>query len=613
MVNMYSRPALAGKHLALPRPLGHALGMAILLLFVSLTALADAELNASVDRSKIYETDTLSLQVTGNMDMEFSFGGLLNFGRNQLPTPELNGLDKDFDILDQQQNYSMRSINAQSQAEINWTYSLAPKRSGTLTIPEITFKGAKTKAIPITVLKGKAPKDANTPAMVFLEAEVDKSSAYVQEQIVYTLRLYAADHLAAGDLSTPTPLDAIVEPLGEMKKYYRMVNNTRYEVRERQYLLFPQKSGSLRIDEQSFSGTLIDSKKRKRVRVREFSNPLNISVKAPPPAFSGELWLPASSLHISEKWEDSPDEIKVGDSLTRTIEVQALGLLGSALPPLEIGDIGGMKVYPDQPEVESYEHESGVQSVRKETTALVAIHQGVSSLPEIRIPWWDTVNDVERVAVIPARTISIVANPDNIYQQPSLPASTVNEAQDQSTEFEKGVSRPALPAQEKPFSESGTVNNTHPWLLAIALLLSGWIGTTWYLLRKINRTMPAKVDATPNVHTNISALTKAIRAGEPDIPARVLWWANTALAPPSKIRCLAELKQYDAVLYEQLAAFERALYSAPHTNPGLQSHAQGANKSPTYDAEALIRHLKQLEKQVPQKQHNSALRPFYPA
>ena len=57
-----------------------------------------------------------------------------------------------------------------------------------------------------------------------------------------------------------------------------------------------------------------------------------------------------------------PENITVGDSLTRIISIQALGLLGSALPPLNIKDINGFKQYPDQPSTESTEHEAGVHN-----------------------------------------------------------------------------------------------------------------------------------------------------------------------------------------------------------------------------------------------------------
>ena len=195
----------------------------ILLTFLSMissSAFAETQLNASVDRSKIYEMDTLNLTIQGQVDIDFSFGGLMNFGLGQNESPEIVGLDKDFEILDRQQSYNMQSVNGESKAQVLWRYTLAPKGSGVLEIPSAKYKDAETQAIQITVIEGKSPKNTSEPPAIFLEVETDKQTAYVQEQIIYTLRLYTQG-LVNGELTDPSLTDAIIEPFGEQKKYYR--------------------------------------------------------------------------------------------------------------------------------------------------------------------------------------------------------------------------------------------------------------------------------------------------------------------------------------------------------------------------------------------------------
>ena len=297
---------------------------------------AENKLSASVDRNKLYETETLTYELRGELDIEPGFGGLFSFGRSQLSDPKIPGLERDFEILDRQQKMNMQTINGNTQSTVVWRYTLAPKRSGTLTIPAAEYENVKAQPLSIEVLAGQSPRDANTPPLVFLEVDTDKSDVYVQEQVKFTVRLYSAGNLVAGDLDQPEALDAIIEPLGETKVYYRMAHNQRYEVREKNYLLYPQKSGELALPALSFSGTVIDAKKRRRVRIRETSDALTLTVKSPPSSFSGDTWLPATSLHLREQWDRTPDTLQVGDSVTRTLEIQALGLLASALPPLPV-------------------------------------------------------------------------------------------------------------------------------------------------------------------------------------------------------------------------------------------------------------------------------------
>lgn len=387
-----------------------ALCWLLLLSFTYQTAAAQDQLDVSVDKSQLYETETIELRVVGNIKFEFSFGSLLSLNNLNLPEPEITNLDKDFDILDRKQQYNVQSVNGDNRAEVTWVYTLAPKRTGAITIPAIKFKDAESDPISVKVLAGK-PKTLNTEAPpIFLEVSVDKSEVYVQEQVIVTMRLYHQGNLASGELTKPEPDNAIVEQLGEQTKYSRMHNNRRYEVIERNYLVFPQKSGALTISPQTFTGTLIDPRSRQRKYARELSDAKTITVKSPPTAFTGKQWLPAMSIHLTESWSKPVDTIQVGDSVTRTLNLQALGMLGSALPPFNLNEPRGFKLYPDQEKRSSEPHKAGANSQLSQSFAMVVVKPGRVTLPEIRIPWWDTVNNVERVAILPAKEVTVVAS-----------------------------------------------------------------------------------------------------------------------------------------------------------------------------------------------------------
>ena len=578
----------------------------LILIFLMASALpivAETTLTASVDRNKIYETDTINLIIMGEIEMDFSLGGIMNFGRSQLEAPNTDDLNQDFEILDQKQSYNMQSINGDTTAQVTWSYSLAPKRTGSLKIPAVKYKDAESNELTISVLKGKAPQDANNPPQVFLEATIDKSAAYVQEQVIYTLRLYSADRLASGELSVPESNDAIIEALGDTKKYFRMAHNRRYEVRERQYLVFPQKSGELTIDAQSFNGLLIDTQNRRRVRVREFTEPMSIDIKSPPSSFTGDIWLPATSLYLSEKWGTEPDNLMVGDSITRTLEIKALGLLGSALPPIGINKMPGLKIYPDLPDVESQQHESGAQSIRQESFALVAVSASKITLPEIRIPWWDTLNDVERVAVIPAHTFNISVNPEvqNLVQAPqTVPEPII----DQSPTLITPAS--IEPESTKPEIQLTKAPNNQFWYTIIVLILLGWICTTLLLLKK--RVSTDSNETTFNAEPELAMLYKnlceAIKKDNHEMPKHLILWASKfsiATHLDIQIQSLNDLEKLNETIYAQAKAFETQLYAGESTI-----------KHNIYDKALLLQHIKTLVKASSKTTVTSPLRPMYP-
>jgi len=545
----------------------------VCLSLVSFSINAETQLNASVDRSKIYEMDTLNLTIQGQVDMDFSFGGLMNFGLNQSESPDTKGLEKDFDILDRQQSYNMQSINGESKAQIVWRYTLAPKNVGVLKIPAMQYKGAETAPLSISVIEGKAPKNSSEPPAIFIEVETDKQEAYVQEQILYTLRLYTQG-LVNGELSEPSSSDAIIEPFGEQKKYYRMAYNQRYEVVERQYLIFPQKSGQLMIDKQTFEG--VSLKHGRRTRMKDISDTIELNIKPPAASFSGKNWLPATSLFLDEAWQGDIDSLKVGDSVTRKIELSALGLLGSALPPIDMPENSLYKLYTDKPVTESLIHESGSQAKRTDSFAIVAIKQGDIQLDEIRIPWWDTVNDVERVAVIPAKTFKIAVNPDLPVNTPK-PSSTVINKPTQTNDnsiVQDTVNKTMLDATANQMTPTTPTN--HLWQTVAGILLLLWLATTFFLGKRLKQ-LKGKLDAipTPKQHaveeekTLFNKALSAIKADDQSMMQCILEWIEVSHKESGstlRISSLQDIKINAPAIYKQLKALEENLYSPKHSN-----------------------------------------------
>ena len=536
--------------------------MLVLSLAVIFPAQAETQLSASVDRRKIYEMDTLNLTIEGEIDVDFSFGGLMNFGLNQTEKPDISGLEQDFEILDTQQSYNMQSINGEAKAKVLWRYTLAPRQVGVLEIPPIKFKDAQTKALQITVIEGNAPKNSSTPPAAFLEVETDKTEAYVQEQIIYTLRLYTQG-LINGELSEPSSSDAIIEPFGDQKKYYRMAFNQRYEVVERQYLVFPQKSGTLNIAKQEFQGVTI--KQGRRTRIRDVSDELQLTINPPPASFTGKTWLPATSLFLKEEWQGDPSGVKVGDSLSRKIVLSSLGLLGSALPPITMNEQANIKLYTDKPQIETVQHESGAQATRIDSFAVVALKEGEIALEEIRIPWWDIVNDVERVALIPAAKLNILPNPNLPVGKQSTPTPAEQTSSTLATSTPDALERP------QNTENLASSEHTHFWQTLAAIVLLCWLISSVLFYRKI-ADLKAHLNAIPfpkmaeqlNEKQRYEEAVKAVKSSDKNLVQAIFHWLecfDDLQASVYQTLNLQTLKQVDLALYQQLSAFEASQYA----------------------------------------------------
>lgn len=421
---------------------------------------------ASVDRTELPANESLQLSLSASIEVSFGF----NLFDLRLPSPDFAPLQEDFEILDQRQRYNFQSINGQNQANVTWTLTLLPKRSGTLTIPPLQFRNAQSESIQIQVSE-QAPGSIQRES-VFLEVQVSKDRVFVQEQLIYTLRLYYQQDILGGELSAPELADAVVRQIDKQREYSRTIDGRSYQVIERRYLIIPQKSGTLEIKPQEFSGTFYDSRIRNRRHVRTQSEAISLTVTPPPAQAGSQVWLPAMSLVVIEDWSRNPDELKVGDSVTRTLTIKALGLEGSQLPPLPRHEIAQLKQYPEQPQINTETHADGVTGTRIERTAIVAVHGGEVLLPEIRLPWYDTANDEWRTAVVPARTIRITG-------APATSDTPVAQTQPAQTRPDASVATDGnAPSQ----TLSNQTENALPWPWISLALLILWLATLILLL-----------------------------------------------------------------------------------------------------------------------------------
>ncbi|WP_148862370.1 BatD family protein [Marinobacter fonticola] len=521
------------------------------LLFTATVPAADDRLEVHVDRTQLHENQTLTMTVTGEMPFSMDLDMLFNLGEMELPSPEEAALEGNFEILGKHQKYSLRSVNGDARAIITWIYELAPKQTGTLEIPSLKFRDARSQPISVDVLAGQAPAADDDAPMALVEVETDKSDVYVQEQLVLTVRLFYRGNLIRGDLSQPSHKDALIEAMGEQQEYVRVRNNARYRVVERRYVIYPQNPGTLDIGSISFNGQARSDNGQLNF-LRDQSAPIQVPVKNVPADFTGDTWLPAASLELSEAWSDRSTQIQAGKSITRTLQLNALGLLGSALPPLEAKYSDAVRSYPDKPEMESSVDRRTVTSSRTESTALVAVQPGEITLPELRIPWWDTVNDRQRVATLPARTLTITdsnaASATPPAQEPGQPEQTQPPATDNN--------RPETPADPAPMDRT--------WLWLAVALGTGWALTVlfWWLNRKREADPEDASSASdPTESVLFADLESNARAGSAQTLSLLPRWARQRFAN-RHLRSLSDVVRFsdDNELEAELERLQARLY-----------------------------------------------------
>ena len=303
----------------------------VLMLLFAFAAGARAAASAHVDRDRIAlsESFQLTIRVEGSMRAE---------------DPDLAPLERHFEVLGSNRNSSFTLSNGRRESATTWQVTLMARHAGELTIPALAVGGERTQPIAIRVSEDPAPAAA-AAREVQLQVETDTAELHVQQQLLLTVRLLHAVNLNRGaTLEAPEIPDAVVRELGE-NSYEKVIDGRRYGVFERRYAVFPQESGELVVPALGFQAALgggggwFDQfgSRGKMLRLRSEEKRIRVL----PPEAGATPWLPARVLTVIETWDKSPQELRVGDSATRTVTITATGLTGAQLPPLPAPAVEG--------------------------------------------------------------------------------------------------------------------------------------------------------------------------------------------------------------------------------------------------------------------------------
>ena len=494
------------------------------------------QVTASVDRDSVRENEsfTYTLRAEGAVRGD----------------PNLQRLSQDFEILNRSRTSRIQIVNGQASQVAEWVVELMPRAAGHFTLPPIELGGARSNAVEVEVQPALAGGAARGD--IFIEVEAEPSSVYAQSELVYTLRIFRAVSAGRATLTPPevTGGEAIVEPLGDDREYQTTRGGRNYVVRERSFAIFPQVSGLYTVEPVTFETVVLAASGFSRVqRVRSDAVQFRAEPPvAPPDAYPNAGWLPAHSLKLTESWSEDPSHLTVGVPLTRTVKIEAEGLLETQLPELEPPAGDALKQYADQPELERHATPRGLEVSRTERFAVIGQSPGQVELPAVELPWWNVNAQRWEVARLPARTVQIAP----------------------STERTARADTPAPSADADPSPPAAAGGDLRLWQGLSAGLAIAWLATLAFWLGGARRRRAREPEAGPSEvpaprraasRRLLRRAREACRANDPSETRKALLeWAAVRLGPeaPRSLGMLAaklpagigaELERLEASLY----------------------------------------------------------------
>lgn len=442
-----------------------------------------ANISTQVDHQNVIFGDTI--QVTYTLD---DFKGQL--------APDTTALYQDFDIVSSglQQRVVIRNGSTEHLNQIMLV--LQPKKIGALVLPSITIGGVKTPSYNITVSKQDNPLHSHSTDETFLRAQVNHYTPYVQSEVIYTTQLYYREQIQNGQMTEPTVEDALLVRLGNDLEYESTIHNTVYRVIERQYAIYPQRSGKLKIGSPIFTGfgrSLSSSDPDftmslgvvHRLHVQAKDTILNVQ---PVPAAAKNFdWFPARDVSMTQTWEGLNAK-KTGEPITRIVKIRAVGITAEQIPDIEISSSAELSAYRSQAINSNQYVNHNIIGERVIKIVYIPKAAGHLDIPPIALPWWDVHEEKLKISSLPGKPLSpLTTTTQFISGTPNHDATpSVRVLGNTSTEQETAQQR-----RDSPWSLS-------PWAVLLLLCISIMI-VSWFCVRQYK----AKVFSYRNTDTGI--------------------------------------------------------------------------------------------------------------
>ena len=318
--------------------------------------------------------------------------------------PSVHGLET-FHVTGGGTSSRLEIINGQVNAGIDFTYFIQPKKTGTFQIgpAEITVDGKVVRSNKETLKIAEPSRTSGAlQGPLFLTATVSPKEIYVEEQTIYTLKLFRQTRVSDISLDLPEEEHLFLKQLGKPLEYKSVHNGQSYQVLEVRYALAGSSEGDYTIGPSSMHFTVYQP--RTRSRRSPFDDPFFSFSTGRPMTLSSEsahvkvLPLPAqgrpadfSGLVGTFQLESAlkPTEIRAGESATLTVFLRGRGNV-HRIPDLEMPEVDHTKVYADQPVLEVETDQQGIRGSKTMKWALVPEEEGLYHIPPLTVSFFDT-------------------------------------------------------------------------------------------------------------------------------------------------------------------------------------------------------------------------------
>ena len=383
----------------------------LLLPMFTVWAADDVTVTLRLDRVEATLSDTLRMEIR------------VSGSRKSDAPPVLHGLES-FLVTNGGTSSRMEFINGKVNSGIDYTYFIQPRKIGEFKIGPIKVNvDGKTyeSESQSLVVRTASQSGSSDRGPVFVQASISSQDIFVDEQVLYTLKLYYRVNIGNLSLGLPEMEYVSFHQLGQPLEYQSTYEGRTYQVLEIRHAMMVSKQGDFIITPSRLKMTVRQAGSRSRLgnffndSFSGFSSnrpltlttdPINLHVNPLPkegrPAdFTGLV----GTFQVASTLE--PSTLKAGESATLTIQVKGRGTV-NRIPDLELPEMDFARTYSDQPVLETEQSRQGIMGTKTMKWALVPENTGEYKVPLLSLSFFNPETKEYHALVTPTHYLSVL-------------------------------------------------------------------------------------------------------------------------------------------------------------------------------------------------------------
>lgn len=244
------------------------------------------------------------------------------------------------------------------------------------------------------------------------EVTINKSSVYVGEPVEVSVGIYTSTWFTKGINFGNIKVNGAFTVYFRSVSTSKQINGKNYSGVVAIYNVFPYDNKDISFPSLEFTVETPNEGQSQGVKRVVKTKAREIKVKPVPNNFERDKWLVSSSVSVNESWQGDMKNTKVGDVISRRINIKAYGTVSELIPPMKWDSINNVSLYPTRADIKSEKSKTSISASRAEGVRYLFEKEGTVTLPEIEVTWWNPRQNKLFKRTLNSRTIEVLPNPD---------------------------------------------------------------------------------------------------------------------------------------------------------------------------------------------------------